>query len=137
MKERRKHTRVPVKIPAGIYFKGNYHYLDAEILDLSESGAFLQCSTPLELGKEIMLEIRFGESRILAGQVVQDSKQLTNSFGKDPKQASVVRWNKMGSDVGFGVEFMNLAPEKLTFLRTVIQHLVVMRKLQDGRKKKS
>lgn len=133
--ERRKHTRVAVKIPAGIYFKGNYQYLDAEILDLSETGAYIQCSTPIEIGHEIMLEIRFGESRVIGGQVVQSSKQLESSFSKDPKQASVVKWHKMGDDVGFGVEFVNLAPEKRAFIRTVIQHLLVLKKRQAEKEK--
>lgn len=124
--ERRRHRRVKVKIPAGIYFKGNYQYLDAEILDISESGAYLQCNTPLEIGKEIMLEIRFGESRIVAGQVVQDKKHLDELFGKGNAQSSVVRWNKVDNDVGFGIEFVNLSVEKRTFIRTVIQHLVAL-----------
>ncbi len=134
-KERRKHTRVDVKIPAGIYFKGNYQYLDAEILDLSETGAYIQCSTPLEIGKEIMLEIRFGESRIVAGEVMQDTKKLNATFNKDNRQVSVVRWNKVGDDVGFGIEFKDLAPDKRMYIRTVIQHLMVQKKMNRERKK--
>lgn|SRR3989338_2598961 len=132
--ERRRHRRERVRIPAGIYFKDSHQYLDAEIIDLSEGGAYIQCNTPLEIGKEIVLEIRFGESQIVTGTVIQDMKKLETLLDPSDRQASIVRWNKVGNTAGFGVEFIGLSAQRKTFIRTVVQHLTSVRRQNEGRK---
>lgn len=115
--ERRKHQRVPVTVPAGIYFKNRPgEVIDAEILDLSEGGAFVHCETPLRLGEEILVEIRFAETSFLEGKTVTHVKE--GEF----KEQSFIRWARGTKPTGFGIEFGALSPQKRDFLAKLVRH---------------
>lgn len=127
--ERRKYPRVNVRIPAGIYFKNDPHScLDAEILDLSLGGAFVHCTAPIKIGEEVLIEIRFTESTLVAAKVI-----ITNDGADDdalqllPTQA-IIRWARGSAQSGFGVAFTQLNKEKEEYLRKLVRHFEALKK---------
>ncbi len=125
--ERRRHKRIPVKIPATIYFKDKPNDpKPAEILDLSLGGAFVHCTIPIKIGEEIILEVRFNETQLIDAKVV-----ITTSPKKQSAQiteAAVVRWARGSSSSGFGVEFLHLPSEQQAFLDKLLQYFENLKK---------
>lgn len=124
--ERRRHKRIPVKIPATIYFKGNpAEGKPAEILDLSLDGAFVHCTIPIKIGEEILLEVRFNEIQLLAAKVVIATAPKQNDGKKKDAGIAenvVVKWARGSSNSGFGVEFTNLLGDKQAFLDKLLHY---------------
>ncbi len=121
--ERRRNNRVPVRIPAGVYLKSRPHdAIDAEILDISEGGAFVHCNSPIPLGTELVLEIRFDETSILEGKVVEHDQALRSLLSGNERQTSVVRWHRENGMKGFGIEFLGIKPEKKKFLSKLVTY---------------
>jgi len=120
--EKRKYKRVGVSIPAGVYLKDDPHaVIDAEILDISEGGAFIHCMAPIAIGQEVLVEIRFGETKYLDGKVVPH----LGSKGASPeniRERSVVCWARGSNRSGFGIQFLGLKPEKREFLAKLIKY---------------
>ena len=129
--ERRRHKRIPVKIPATIYFKDKpTEGKPAEILDLSLGGAFVHCTIPIKIGEEILLEVRFNETQLLDAKVVitvRKEKTETKKNSEITEQA-VVRWARGSSNSGFGVEFTNLPGDKQAFLDKLLQYFENLKK---------
>lgn len=123
--ERRRHKRIPVKIPATIFFKNKPEAgMPAEILDLSLGGAFVHCTIPIKIGEEILLEVRFNETQLLDAKVV-----ITTQKKKDGiSEKAVVRWARGSSTSGFGVEFLQLEDEKEEFLTKLLQYFENLKK---------
>ncbi len=123
--ERRRHKRIPVKIPATIFFKTKPEEgMPAEILDLSLGGAFVHCTIPIKIGEEIVLEVRFNETQLLDAKVV-----ITTQKKKDGiSEKAVVRWARGSSTSGFGVEFTQLEDEKEEFLSKLLQYFENLKK---------
>jgi hypothetical protein len=120
--ERRKSPRLSVNIPAGIYLKDNPHeVIDAEILSLSEGGAFIHCLAPVDLGKEILVEFRFAETKLIEARIVEQSELKEYVPSRDAEQ-SVVRWRRVDGKIGFGIQFFGLKPDKVQFIRKMLQH---------------
>ncbi|MBI4404713.1 MAG: PilZ domain-containing protein [Deltaproteobacteria bacterium] len=120
--DRRKYQRVAVRIPAGVYLKSKpYDVIDAEILDISTGGAFVHCTAPINIGEEVIVEIRFGETRLLDGRVVPHDKLNAQIPTTAPEQ-SIVRWARGSSYSGFGIEFTNLRPEKKKFVVKLVEY---------------
>lgn len=94
--------------------------LDAEIIDISEGGAFIHCVAPIRLGEEVLVEIRFGETRFFDGKVIPHADLPTSPSG-DPEK-SIVRWVRGSTRSGFGVEFVSLGKDKKEFLAKLIQY---------------
>jgi len=125
--ERRRHKRIPVKIPATIYFKNKPEEgMPAEILDLSLGGAFVHCTIPIKIGEEIMLEVRFNETQLLDAKVVITTQKKEKAAGISEK--AVVRWARGSSTSGFGVEFIQLEHEKEEFLGKLLQYFENLKK---------
>jgi hypothetical protein len=117
--ERRRYVRIPVNIPAGVYVKDQpYDGIDAEILSISMGGAFVHCHSRVALGKEVLIEIRFAETRLLEAKVT-DLKNDVPPAGTPEK--SVVKWSSE-DEAGFGVEFVDLSPENRRFLTKLVQY---------------
>ena len=118
--ERRISDRIPVRIPAGIYFKDKKGgVVDGEILNLSLGGAYIRADVPVEVGREVLIEVRFTEASFVPATITQNNVDLTT--------ASIVRWQQSGGEppktvTGFGVQFKNLSPESDGFLMKIIQH---------------
>ena len=122
MSDNIKAKRVPVRIPVGVYLKDRPHdVIDAEILDISEGGAFVQCNAPIALGQEVILEIRFAETKILEGKVIEH-EAVKESLPANLPQNSVIRWAKDDEKAGFGIEFLGLKPDKKKFLAKLVQY---------------
>lgn len=130
--ERRRHKRIPVKIPATIYFKDKpTEGKPAEILDLSLGGAFVHCTIPIKIGEQILLEVRFNETQLLDAKVVITTKKADEKVeAKKPEIAeqAVVRWARGSSNSGFGVEFTNLPGDKQAFLDKLLQYFENLKK---------
>ena len=125
--ERRRHKRIPVKIPATIYFKGKPNDpKPAEILDLSLGGAFVHCSIPIKIGEEIILEVRFNETQLLEAKVViaSNPRKVESTLSEE----AVVRWARGSSNSGFGVEFLHLPSEQQAFLDKLLQYVENLKK---------
>lgn len=123
-KAERKYTRLPVKIPAGVIVKGaKSQAVDAEITNISEGGAFVHCTAPIRIGEEVMLEIRFAETRMVTGKVVELEEELQDSVPENQTlQKSVVKWARGSSKSGFGVEFVGLEPENKNFVEKLVKY---------------
>lgn len=125
--ERRRHRRIPVKIPATIFFKDKpKEGKPAEILDLSLGGAFVHCTIPIKIGEEVVLEVRFNETQLLDAKVVITTAVKKNDSGIAEK--AVVRWARGSSNSGFGVEFTNLPQDKEAFLDKLLQYFENLKK---------
>lgn len=122
---RRRHVRVEVRIPAGIYFKNKPGVvIDGEILDLSEGGAFVHCTTPIKLGEDVLVEIRFGETSFVEGKTVYMGEELKTEVAKTVfKESSEIKWARGSKQCGFGIEFIGLSSEKRAFLSKLVHHL--------------
>lgn len=127
--ERRKHKRIAVKIPAGIYFKNRpTECLDAEILDLSLGGAFVHCTAPIRIGDEILVEIRFAETQLIEAKVVIANDQAADKIKSNISERVVVKWARGSSHSGFGVEFVDLEPDKREYLAKLLQYFENLKK---------
>lgn len=118
--ERRRFKRVPVRIPAKIYVKGWEDALEAEVRDISEGGAFIQCDQDIPDGDPVLLELKFAELELLHGII--KPIQISTPDGK--KETSVIRWIKKIDMRGFGVEFVDLRPEARDFIRELVEHIL-------------
>ncbi len=120
--ERRVHKRVPVKVPAVITLKNNPGTpIPAEVLDISEGGAFVHGSVPIELGEEVTVEISFTDKQLVDGKVVRYSDLVGTKNVPKVYEASVVKWARGSSRTGFGIEFLNPSKETLGFIRKLIE----------------
>lgn len=127
-KNRRWAKRIPVSIPAGIYLKDRPHeVIDAEILSISEGGAFLHCNSPIELGTEVLVEIRFAETKIIQARVLEKA-ELGDDVPESEAEGSVVQWARSGPKPGFGIRFVELRPDKKAFLVKLLQYFEKLEK---------
>lgn len=111
---------MPARVIIGDTPPRNY---DAEIVDISEGGAFLHCDAPVQLGERIRVELRFGETKIIEGSVIQQNAEFkAATAGPDMVEVSVVRWARGTRLSGIGVEFAQLSPEKFEFLRRIMHY---------------
>jgi hypothetical protein len=70
---RRKHTRIPIGIPARVRIASELDYIDAELREISVSGGLLFGEFQPEIGTDIVLEITPPGSEVsfdLSGRVV-------------------------------------------------------------------
>lgn len=129
MIDARKHIRVPVRIPV-ILFKANRpeDAIEAEILDISEGGAFIHCSTPIQMGEEVLIEFHFSETKVFEGKVIEHDKTLTSLLPETSKEGSIVKWTRSQGAAGFGLEFKNLKSDKVKFLQNLLKYFDRLKK---------
>lgn len=127
--EKRKFKRVPVSIPATLHLKDapKAAAIPAEITDISEGGAFVHCTAPIAIGKEVLVEIVFEETTILQGKVVQYDN-LRKLLPRPAAERSVIRWVRGSSVSGFGMEFIDLQPDKKAFLKRLVTYFEQLEK---------
>lgn len=119
--DRRIARRVPVRIPVGIYRRDKPHdVIDAEILDISEGGAFIHCTAKIPVGTEILLEIRFAETKVLEGKVIEHEDSINELVPPESQERSVIRWTRLDDEPGFGIQFLALKPETKRFLQRLV-----------------
>lgn len=112
MPEERSKKRIPIRIPAKIYLAHEPEKVyDANILDISEGGAFVHCTAPIRMDDEIRIEIEFQK-----GDIFKETVELSPAKAVSSK----VRWARGSSSAGFGIEFINLTEEKKAFLKKVV-----------------
>lgn len=117
MKDRRKHSRVPVNKQAWIYnFDENTSPVNLEdclIVDISESGACIQCSALYQEGQPLAFTY----------------KDLMEN-GLRPV-VGVVMWNKRHSERAYrhGIKFLGLSTQ---MLRKIQEQVVLMTEKGNG-----
>lgn len=119
---RRTKVRIPVLIPAGIYRPDRPNEpVDAEIRNISLGGAFVHCRVPMQINQELMIEIRFGEGKVVPIRVTETSEEPPPAPGLE-SALSRVRWTQEKAAEGFGVEFSNLGPDARAYLETLLRY---------------
>jgi hypothetical protein len=114
---RRRFRRLSVRIPGNVQLRSRPGQdFDAEILDISEGGAFVHCMAPILIGDEVLIEISFRETKILEAKVIDWDEWVLKNLPADNPERSVVRWARGSSQSGFGVEFLDLKADKKQFL---------------------
>jgi len=126
--ERRKHKRVNVAIPVGLFFKNRPSEIQAEITNVSEGGAFVHCITPMNIGEEVLLEIRFTETKLIEGKVISHDQLKDLALPQPLAQRAVVKWVQGSSKSGFGVQFIDLHPDQKKFIAKLVQYFEKLRK---------
>lgn len=125
--ERRRHRRVPVDIPAGVYVKGRHHAIDATLANISMGGAYVRSEMEVPIGAEVLLEMRFRGSILIAGRTLT-LEELEAKYPSDVPQPSIVRWIEPAGPKGFGIEFVNLQPEKAELIERVVTYFELLEK---------
>ncbi|HMK57255.1 MAG TPA: PilZ domain-containing protein [Dissulfurispiraceae bacterium] len=95
--EKRRHKRVRVSVPVTIN-----RAVRGKVVDLSESGVFIETVAPMEKGAALVIQFDNSERKMLFGAVVRQSTR------------------KKGRSFGFGAELGNLTPDHRSFLRALI-----------------
>ncbi len=79
--------------------------VESQILDISESGCFVQTDTPLEIGTKIWLEIKFSDKQV-------------DCFGKVVRSAG-----KKEDKNGYGILFLSIGRESRNILVSLLRTL--------------
>ncbi|HMK60457.1 MAG TPA: PilZ domain-containing protein [Dissulfurispiraceae bacterium] len=95
--EKRRHKRVQVSVPVTIN-----RSIRGQVVDLSESGVFIESMAPMEKGAALVIQFDNSEKKMLFGAVVRQSTR------------------KKGRSYGFGAELGSLTPDHKSFLRALI-----------------
>jgi c-di-GMP-binding flagellar brake protein YcgR len=136
-KDQRKNPRLAVIIPARVYPKGDpSKAVQVELLNMSTGGAFVKGLVQIKLGEEIVLKIDLFETCSIEGEVVDMAKAPGDLSNTKIEEKSIVRWARGSSRNGFGVEFVDLSPEKQEYLSKVLDHLKSIAKTSSKGKKK-
>lgn len=98
----RRSQRIELRIPVTVHIHNSsgVRVYDAELVNISEGGAFVKGVFPLELGAVVTL--RVGETQV-------DSK---------------VRWVRGSSQSGFGAQFEGLARVKEAFISQLLKSAI-------------
>jgi len=125
---KRRHPRVEVRIPSKVYGKSNSESpISGTITNMSEGGAFLECADKIEIGEEIVIEIRFNEAQLFEGVVVPEEER--GPVPAETPEVSTIRWVDKGeSTTGFGIEFKGLQSDKRDFLKRIIKYFESLEK---------
>ncbi len=80
---KRRHVRIPVQLPVRWRPVGSLEYREGQLGDISVGGAFLEASTPLPVGTEVLLDLTVPGSEApisLAGKVAYTLKGQGNGI---------------------------------------------------------
>jgi hypothetical protein len=99
-----------VQEPVRLRFEGDARAVNGCLLNLSVGGAFIRCSTPVELGRPLKCAF------LLAHDTAQDVVVCEGTVRWVP---SVETLQSIGP--GFGMEFTKLAPKIRCFLEVVTE----------------
>jgi hypothetical protein len=97
-REKRRHKRVQVNVPVIIN-----RSIKARVVDLSESGVFVETVSPMEKDSALVIQFVDGDAKMLYGAIVRQSTIRKGSF------------------YGFGAELRSLTPDHKEFVRTLIE----------------
>lgn len=118
---RRRFRRISVNIPTTIFLKKNENRsFEGETQDISEGGAFVHCTVPIMVGDEVLIKLHFEETKIFETRVVDWDEWVRKHIPEEDPERSVIKWVRGSSVSGFGVEFVDLHPDKKAFLTRLI-----------------
>ncbi len=119
-RDRRRFKRVNVKLSASIRV-GSGKQMDAEIRNISRGGALLHCTTPIAaVGQELFVTINLKNSSLELKAMVSDRGEVELELDDEEPDKSVIRWV---GDESFGVQFVDLKPEKEAYLAQLVEFL--------------
>jgi len=101
VEEKRRHRRVQLNVPVTIN-----RSVTARVVDLSESGVFVETSEPIEKGAALVIQFKEGAVRMVFGAIVRQSNR------------------KKGGVYGFGAELGSLTPDHKEFVSAIIENVV-------------
>jgi Tfp pilus assembly protein PilZ len=116
--------RLGVSIPAIVIVRDKpKDRIEAEIINISEGGAFVHCTAPIRIGQEIFLEIQFGETKLLAVKVIKlEDEDWGGKFPEQGQEKSVVKWVRGTSVTGFGVQFVDIKKDNKEFVKRLFHY---------------
>jgi hypothetical protein len=101
--EKRRHRRLQVSLPITIN-----RSLKAHVIDLSESGVFVEATEPMGIGAALVIQFDEGDREMLFGAIVRQANK------------------KKGRVYGFSAEFGSLTPDRKEFVRALIETITKM-----------
>lgn len=115
--EKRRHVRVDCNIPIRLYVLGHSKPVEANIRNISISGAFVQALQEIPPGEKVLLEFSTSELTMIHARVasVKPPPSVKVSTGEI--------WVKDGKRMEMGVEFINIRPEVQEFINALIASL--------------
>jgi len=96
--EKRRHKRMQVSLPITIN-----RSLKAHVVDLSESGVFVETTEPMGTGAALVIQFDEDDREMRFGAIVRQSNR------------------KKGRVYGFGAEFWSMTPDHKEFVRALIE----------------
>jgi c-di-GMP-binding flagellar brake protein YcgR len=114
--ERRRHKRVNCSLPVQLYVQGQAKPIQAEVKNISVSGAFVQSGLPIPAGEKVLLEFQTSELNMIHARIAAPASGADDNVSLN----STPRWVERTS---IGVEFVNVRPEVKQFLTELIDVL--------------
>lgn len=108
--EQRRYPRFPVQEPVRLQFEGDIASVAGCLINLSVGGAFVRCSTPVEVGRALKVAFLL---------IHQGSREVVLCQGRVCWVVSPELRRTVGP--GFGVRFTEIQPETLALLK-IISH---------------
>ena len=107
-KQKRQHRRVPLGEPARIFLRGDASGVTGCIVNIGEGGAYVRCSTPVEVDRELVCVFALGP----------DENTLIKCRAR-------VRWVapeavRRSAGPGFGISFDRATPETHAVLASFV-----------------
>lgn len=121
IEERRRFKRVNIKLPVRIFVSGIGGFISAEVVNISEGGAFLKTSYNFNLHQRLLIELPIPHSDLIQCEVSEVENISEENSDKISSEDSVIRRVEKG--FGIGVEFMNLSKKSRTFIRELVSKL--------------
>jgi c-di-GMP-binding flagellar brake protein YcgR len=118
---RRRFKRVNVQLAATLRVNGGEEH-KAQIRNISRGGALVYCADPIAaVGQVLYVTINFKDSDLELKAKVSDRGAVELNIDDDEPDKSVIRW--VGSDQTFGIQFMDVKPEKESHLAQLVEVL--------------
>lgn len=120
---RRAQPRITVQIPVRIFRPNRpQEAVDAEIRNISLGGAYIECRVPMEVNQELMVEIHFGEGKLIPVRVTDELAEGAPETPGKESALSRVRWTEEKATAGFGVEFSTLGSDTKKYLSELVAY---------------
>lgn len=119
--ERRRHKRVDCNLPIVLHVQGHAKPVEAEVRNISISGAFVQSKEKIPKGEKVLLEFKASELDMIHARIAGEKPPPPVPEGLG--ESSVVRWVERNSGTAIGVEFLNVRPDTQQYLAELIERL--------------
>lgn len=119
--ERRRHKRVDCSLPIQLYVSGHAKPIEAEVKNISISGAYVQAHEPIPDGEKVLLEFKESQLDMIHARIAGSKPPPPAPSGLSPSAATL--YLKRAQGTGIGVEFLSVRPEVQQFLNELIEQI--------------